>query len=259
MSDTTRSGGFSDRRSRGFSRIGAYILFLLFLVSLAPAFLPFPAADPARLLASLRELLERSTLPLVGLIFLYQGFSAPALPALWECRLARLLRPLSGLAALLYLLSSVALVGIAHRIQADGLRQLDQQREANRGALTLLRSQIRATASSTELRQLLEQQPLFRAVLGTNESPLADLSAPLPAQRGRADALLDRVEANVRADDLRRRADAAGNLLKEQVRLVLTALIYAVFHALAWLIWPRSLATLLDQVRQARADALAEA
>lgn len=45
----------------------------------------------------------------------------------------------------------------------------------------------------------------------------------------------------------------------ERLRLILTALIDAAFHGVAWLLWPRSLGPLLERVRQARAEALPEA
>lgn len=85
MTSRSGSGGFSSRRARSFSRMSAYTLLALLLVSLPIAFLPFPAGDPARLLAVLRELLERSTLSVVGTALLFTGLEAPALPALWEC------------------------------------------------------------------------------------------------------------------------------------------------------------------------------
>lgn len=255
----TGSGGFSGRRVRSYSRISGYTLLAVLLVSLPLAFVPFPAADPSRLLAVLRELLERSTLSVVGTALLFMGLEAPALPALWECRLARALRPLLLLAAAAYLFTVFALLGVGESLQADTAREFERQLQARQAALAEVRAQLAAVDSSAALRRFLEDQPLLQPVLATSESPVADPAAPLEQQRARTEALLVRVETNLRNQLGRRRADASGGLRREQLRLILTALIYAAFHGLAWLLWPSSLGPLLERVRQARAEALEEA
>lgn len=255
MTDPFTGTGFSGRRARSFARLTAYTLLSLFLISAVAAFLPPPFGRPDRLFPVLGELLaERSTLPLLALILLFAGFGGEAAPAVWEARLAALIRPLLRLAALLYLLTAVALFAVAGQIQSQGSAQLSGQTNANLKGIAELRSQFRAAADIGALRRLLEAQPPFRAVLADPTSPLADAGAPLPQQRQAALQLLDRAEANLRSDDLRRRADAGGTLQKENLRLTLTALVYGAFYLLASAFWPRSLAPLLERARAAEAS-----
>ncbi|MFS6828118.1 hypothetical protein [Cyanobium sp. ATX-6F1] len=159
MTDPSASAGFSGRRGRTFARVTAYTLLALFLVSAVPAALPFALAQPERLFGSLREILERSTLPVVALVVLYAGLSGEAAPSLWEARLAIWLRPLLRLVALLYLLTAVAIVAVAGEVQSQGLAQFKGQLQANLTGLAELRQQFNAAPDATVLRRLLEQQP----------------------------------------------------------------------------------------------------
>lgn len=255
MIDPSAGSGFSGRRTRSFARITAYTLLVLFAISALAAFLPPPFGRPERLFPVLGELLaERSTLPLLALVLLFAGFGGGTAPAVWEARLAALIRPLLRLVALLYLLTAVALFAVAGQIQSQGSAELNGQINANLKGINELRSQFRAAPDAGALRRLLEAQAPFRAVLADPGSPLADPGAPLPQQRQAALQLLDRAEANLRSDDLRRRADASGTLQKESLRLTLTALTYAVFYLLASALWPRSLAPLLERARAAKAS-----
>lgn len=254
MSDPSSAIGFSNRRARSFARLTAYALLSLFLISAVAAFLPPPFRQPERLFPVLGELLaERSTLPLLALILLFLGFGGRAAPAVWEARLAALLRPLLRLAALLYLITGLALFAVVGQIRSLSGAQISAPFDANLRAIAALRSQVRAAADGGSLRRLLEAQPPFRPLLSDPTSPLAAADAPVDRQRRAALQLLERAEANLRSDDLRRRADADGILLKENLRLSLTALVYAVFYLLASALWPRQLASLLQRARSARA------
>ena len=255
MSDPSADTGFSGRRARSFARITAYTLLVLFLISAVAAFLPPPFGRPDRLFPVLGELLaERSTLPLLGLILLFAGLVGGVARAVWEARLAALIRPLLRLAALLYLLTAVALFAVAGQMQSQGVAQLNAQVQANLKEVAALRSQVTAASDADGLRRLLAAQQPFRPMLSDPSSPLSDPTAPLPRQRQAALGLLDRAEANLRLAALRRRADAGGTLQKETLRLVLTALVYVVFYGLASVLWPRSLGSLLERARATRAS-----
>ncbi|MFY8148232.1 MAG: hypothetical protein ACOVNL_03320 [Prochlorococcaceae cyanobacterium] len=257
MTDPLAASGFSPRRTRSFARLTAYTLLSLFLISALAAFLPPPFGRPERLFPVLGELLaERSPLPLLALILLFAGFGGDTAPALWEARLVPLLRPLLRFCALLYLLTAVALVAVTGQLQGRGSAQLSGQLDAALNGIAAFRSQVRAAPDTATLRQQLEAQPPLRAMLADPSSALADAGAPLLKQRQAALQLLDRVEANLRADNLRQRADAGGTLQKESLRLVLTALVYAGFYLLASALWPRSAGPLLDRARAGKASTL---
>ncbi len=255
MNPSLTEPGFSGRRTRSFARLTGYTLLALFLISAVAAFLPPPFARPDRLFTVLGEVLaERSTLPVLALLLLYGGFSGATAAPVWELRLAALLRPVLRLVALLYLLVAIAVVGVAGQLQFQGVAQIDGQLQANLGGLSALRQQVRVSADPRQLRRLLEQQAPLRAGLSEAGSPLADPQAPLEAQRARALQLLDRIEANLRSDDLRRRADAGGLLFKEQLRLVLTSLLLALFYLLSSVLWPHSLGPTIERARAAQAS-----
>ncbi|MCP9849807.1 hypothetical protein [Cyanobium sp. Morenito 9A2] len=254
MTDPTTDQAFSTGRARSFARLTAYTLLGLFAVSVIPALLPFAFNQPERLFGSLRELLERSTLPLVALILLFAGFGGGALPAAWEVWLATVLGPLLRLVALLYLLTAVSIVAVAGEIQSQGLAQLKGQLQSTLSGLGAFRQQLRVAPDAPSLRRLLDQQPVLRPSLSNPSSPLASPSASLKDQRAAATQLLDRVEANLRSEDLRRRSDAAGNLLKENLRLAATATVYAGFYLLASLFWPARLGPWVERGRRLRAE-----
>ncbi|MGB7565613.1 MAG: HpsJ family protein [Prochlorococcaceae cyanobacterium] len=260
MTDPTTDLAFSPGRARSFARLTAYTMLGLFVVSAIPALLPLAFAQPERLFGSLRELLERSTLPLVALILLFAGFGGAALPAGWEVRLATWLRPLLRLVALLYLITAVAIVAVADEIQSQGVAQLKGQLQTSLTALKGFRQQVQTAPDGPSLRRLLAQQPPLRPSLSDPSSPLASPVASVEQQRAAAAQLLDRVEANFKAEDLRRRSDAAGNLLKENLRLAATAAIYTIFYLLASLLWPARLGAWIERGRLLRAErAFAEA
>ncbi len=250
--------GFGARRGRSFLRITAYTLLLVFVVSALPAFLPLPFGRSEALLNGLRELVERSTLPVVALVFLYQGFADGALPALWECRLALGLRLLLPLVALGYLLIAVAIVAVSMQVTGDGIRQFDQQRQGNQNLVSSFRSRLIATPDVPRLRAVLAEQPAFRSLLKDPTAVLGSADRPLSMQRQAAMALMDRAEVDLQAQYLRSRADLTGRLTSQAIRLGLTSLAYGGFYLLTGLLWPRSDPDLEERVRQSRLSCAAE-
>lgn len=242
---------FSHRRVRSLGRLCAYTLVLVFTASMLTSLFPLPFADAQRTLAFLNELLERSTLPAVALFFLFFGFSGDALPALWECQLARWLRSLLRLVALLYLISAVAILGVGQQLSRTGVAVLDGQVRTSLDNLRQFREQVNGETSVDRLRGLVARQPQILQALQQEGTPL-DQNSPLPELRQQVDRLLTRVEANVRRQSQTARANTAGQLARQMVRLSLTALIYALYYLGASLIWPRSMLATVERVRQAR-------
>ncbi|MCP9817874.1 HpsJ family protein [Synechococcus sp. Cruz-9H2] len=242
---------FSHRRVRSLGRLCAYTLVLVFIASTLTALVPLPFADAQRTLAFLNELLERSSLPAVAVLFLFFGLSGDALPALWECQLARWLRPLLRLVALLYLITAVAIFGVGQQLSRTGVAALDGQVRTSLDNLRQFRQQVDGEISVERLRGLVARQPQILQAL-QQEGTLLDRNSPLPELRQQVDRLLARVETNVRRQSQTARSNAAGQLARQMARLSVMALIYAFYYLGAFLIWPRSLLATVERVRQAR-------
>lgn len=242
---------FTARRARALARLCAYTLLVIFLISLVVALLPLPLGDPQRALGLVTEVMERSTVPLVAVLFLYFGLADDAFPGIWECRFALAVRPLLRLAALLYLLSAIAVFSAAQRLEVVGTRNLTTQLQTSLSSLGQLRDQVERAPNADVLRRLVSQQPGLIQAMGERGGALGG-QASFAQQRAVAADLLERAEANLRSQGLQRRADASGNLSRQTLRLSLTALAYAIFYLLAALIWPRSVAATLEKVLDAR-------
>ncbi|MCP9888948.1 hypothetical protein KBY96_13540 [Cyanobium sp. ATX 6A2] len=241
----------SPARARRLARLAAYTLLVIFLVTLVPVALPLPLADPSALLTLLAELLANSSLPLVALVLLLIGLAGPPLPALWELGLARWLPLLLRAVALLYLLSAVAVISIAGRIEATGSQGLEAQVQASVQRLDRLRQSLDVPTDAGALQRLLAVEPaLLQALQQRLEA--GDDAATLAQQRKLAAELIDRGLANLRAQGVRERAEASGTLRRQVLRLSLSAVVYALFHVLASLIWPLSLADTMLRVLESR-------
>jgi hypothetical protein len=244
---------FGRRQVRTLSRLCAYTLLAIFLISLLSIALPLPLADPQRSLGLMAELLERSTLPLVAMFFLFFGLSEQALPALWECRLAVWLRPLLLLVALFYLLTAIAIVGVSQRLGSTAASTLNTQVQATASGLQSLRKSVAQAPDAASLRRLLANQPALLQVL-QQLGPSLSAEAPWLEQQQQLEQLLDRADVNLKRQAQQLRADASGNLGRRSIRLSLTAISYAIFYLLCSMIWPRSVAATLERIRKARLD-----
>ncbi|APD48702.1 hypothetical protein BM449_11225 [Synechococcus sp. SynAce01] len=242
---------FSRRKARSLGRLCSYTLLLVFLASVLTTLLPPPFGDSQRLLAVMAEVLERSTLPAVALLFLFFGFSGDALPALWECWLARWLRPLLRLAALLYLLTAVAVVGVGQQISTNASASFEGQVRTSQESLSEFRRQLDGETSVERLRRVVAGQPQILQALQQEGTPL-DQNSTLPELRQQVERLLTRAEANLRRQSQVARANASGQLARQMVRLGLTALFYSLYYLAAAFIWPRSLQTTVERVLEAR-------
>ncbi len=242
---------FSLGRARTLARLCAYTLLAVFLISLLAASLPLPLGDPQRALALLTELVERSTLPAVAVLFLFTGFSGDALPALWECHLARWIRPLLRAVIVLYLILAIAVIGLGQHLRATGTASLNAQVQGSVDGLRQMRQRVKAETDPVELGRFVASQPMLQQAFQQGQAPLGP-SVPLGEQRQRIEALLDRAEANLLLQAQRRRADATGALFRQVARLTLVAIVYALFYLAAGLIWPRSVVATADRVLRSR-------
>jgi hypothetical protein len=257
---------FSARRARTLARLSAYVLLATFALTLLGGWLPVPLGDGQHVFALLTELIANSTVPVVAIFLLFHGLGGRGLPALWEWRLLRLVRPLLRLAAVLYLLTALALVGVVMHVESSGVARLDAELQGGVAGLQRLRQGVQTAQDAAALQQLLASQPGLLQALDAarlpreGDRPPADDAgtAPLSERRRQALLLLDRAEANLRVEATRRRADASGNLARQATRLGLSALVYAAFHLLASLLWPRSLLDTRERILEARAARQAE-
>lgn len=248
---------FSRRRAQSLARICAYTLLGIFLISLLAAALPLPMNDPGRAMGMLAEVLERSTLPLVAVLFLYFGMAEEALPASWECRLALWMGPLLRLAALSYLLTAVAVLSVSQRLDSLGVSGLNQQLKGGTVAIERLRQGVENAPDAPALKRLLSSQPALRQALVERGTAIDDRLAE-PERRRQLLELIDRAGINLRLQGQQTRATASGNLARQSLRLTLTALVYALFYLLAGFIWPRSVVATLVRIREARQARMAE-
>ncbi|WP_158218467.1 HpsJ family protein [Synechococcus sp. 1G10] len=248
---------FTSRRGGSLARIAAYTFLLIFLLNLLTIFLPPPFLDPERTFSSLVELVERSTLPLVAVLFLFFGLTGEALPALWECRLARLFRPLLLVAALLYLVTTFTVVAAAQRIEATGIANSKAQIERSKGELEQLRNSLLSGSNDAALQRVLSSQPgLAQALQQQGGGNWAELS--MAERRKRVEQLIDTSEVNLARQAMATRANASGKLRRQTLLTGLTAFLYTLFFLSAHLIWPRSLAATRERIFQAREARLAE-
>jgi hypothetical protein len=230
---------------------------LIFLVNLVAILLPPPFLDPERTFRSLIELVERSTLPVVAVLFLFLGLTGEALPALWECRLARWFRPLLLVAALLYLVTTLTFVAVAQRIEATGIANSKAQIERSKQELQQLRSSLRSGVDEASLQRVLNSQPaLMQALRQQPGGNWAERSTD--ERRQRLEELIDISEVNITRQALTTRANASGKLWKQSMLSGLTALFYGLFFLSAHLIWPRSLAATRERILKTRESRLLE-
>lgn len=253
---------FSARRAGTLARLSAYTLLVTFLITLVGGLLPLPLGDSQRLFSLLTELIANSTVPVVALFLLFYGLAGEGLPAHWEWRLLCAVRPLLQLAALLYLLTALALVGVFLQVESTATAHHDAELRSGLAELKRLRQALQASSDATALQQLLASQPgLLQAVdasqLGGRVQPSAAPAPSVAERRRQAALLLDRAEASLRTQVTRRRADASGNLTRQVLRLGLSALVYALFHLVSSLLWPRSLLHTRESILEARAARLA--
>ena len=248
---------FGARRGRTIARLAAYSLLLLFLISVLVAVLGSLSTDPARALNLITEVLERSTLPLVAVLFLYLGFSGDAVPAKWECRIALWMRPLLRLAALLYLITAIAVAALIPQLEAARVATLESRLQQSEQGLAALRQGVEQVGDAALLRRLLAVQPQLLRSFETEGG--ANPDEPLDVQRSRANTLLERAETNLRREYQGQRAELSFGLARQAVRLALTAFVYALFYLLVAQIWPRSLAATVERIRALRTRREAEA
>lgn len=238
-------------RLRSLARLSAYTLFAIFLISLLAAALPFPSGDPQRILALITEVLERSSLPLVALVFFFFGLVVDAIPALWECRLALLLRPFLWLVSLLYLLIALAIFPVAQGVETAGVRALNSGVESSVALIQDLRKGLDRASDAAGLRAVVSrQQGLVQAMREKGVAPGSD--APIEVQRRAAADLLDQAETNLRNQSLQQRSEATGRLTRQSLRLALLSVIFAIFYGFAGLIWPQSLDSTVERILEQR-------
>ncbi|MEB3319781.1 MAG: hypothetical protein VKI63_02435 [Cyanobium sp.] len=230
---------FSRRRLQALCRLGAYALLVEFLINLLRRFLPLPTSlEPVRLLGLIDFLLTISSMALLVVVLLFAGLADGVRPARWEWWLARLLRPLLALIAVLYVLLIPPSIVLSHQIRTNGEQALQTQTAQRAGQLKAYRNLLEKAADAPGLRRLIEAQPQMRQALSSPDSPFADPSAPLPQQRQLALRVLDRLEIGLQEATLKQRADAAGQLQLELLRLCGLSLVYGFFFALVSPIWP---------------------
>ncbi len=248
---------FTSNRAGSLARIAAYTFLLIFFVNVVAIVLPPPFLDPERTFRSLIELVERSTLPLVAVLFLFLGLTGETLPALWECRIARWFRPLLLVAALLYLLTLLTIFGAAHRIESTGIASSKEQIERSKWELQQLRRSLESGADDASLQRLLGSQPALVKALQLQGGPTwSELS--MLERRQRVEQVIDASEVNMTRQALAARANASGKLRKQAMLTGLTALFYSLFFLSAHLIWPRSLTATRERILKTREERLAE-
>lgn len=236
----TRSPGFGFTRLQMLCRLSAYTLLIEFQISALGAVLPI-RFQSERLLTDLGTILDLSSLPLLALPLLFGGLAGFARPAPWEWGLARLLRQILLLAAVIYLLMVPAAWVLGGRIQANADRILRQQTAAVVSQLNEVRRQVDLARDPRRLRGVLEAQPFpnLRRVLATVPAPSTDELRP--DERRAALSALDSELQSINGAVLRRLSDNAGALRLQSVRLSAIAIAYALFFLLSWRVWPRNL------------------
>lgn len=244
-STMSRSQSFTRSRLQALCRIGAYALLVEFLISLLRTLLPIPTSlEPTRLIGLIDFLLTVSSMALLVVVLLFAGLCDGVRPARWEWWLARLLRPFLALVAVLYVLLIPPTIVLSQQIGAAADQALRAQDAQRAGQLKAYRNLLEKASDAPALQRLVEAQPQMRLALSSPDSPFADVTAPLPRQRQLTLRLLDQIDINLQEASLRRRADGAGQLQLQQLRLCGLAVVYGFFFALVSLIWPRQLGPL---------------
>lgn len=235
-----RQDAFNLRRAQSLCRLASYVLLAEYLLGLLFAGLP-PSLAPERWLGLITMLQDTASLLVLACLLFFSGMLNAFRPARWEWRLARAARPLLALTALLFLLMVPGILGLGARIWSSTDGALRQQSSQLMAQLTEVRHQLTSAPDSATLRRLIQQQPLLQPSLTTAESPFFDTGDALSLQKSRASVLLDRIAENITLDSQRRRANASGELRKQQARLIAMSLLHATFFLMAWLVWPNGL------------------
>jgi hypothetical protein len=244
--------GLPERRGRTLARLAAYSLVVSVVFSLLLQLFPIQIRDPAWALARASLVLDQSPLLVIALVLLYYGIAEDALPALWECRLALLLRQPLRLLPLLYL-GLILVIGFAGSgVEARSVNGLRQQLDQQLRSVTQLRDTVKAQDDVRALLQLVDAQPMLQIVpvkeavesVGTlSELRVGQIRRPLLEH-------LEQLPSRLQASSLRSIANASGNVVREQLRLGIRAVTYGLFFLLAGIIWPRSMAGTMERVRR---------
>ena len=242
------AGSFTPARLQSLCRLAGYTLLFEYLLLLFVGVLPL-TRSPERLLGLVAAILDTSSLPLLALPLLFAGFSRDVRPARWEWAFARSMRGLLLVVAVLYILLIPATISLGSSIQASGDLELQMRDRFTTRQFQDYRRQLTRVERSDDLKQLLLAQPQIRSLIGGSDSPLSPSFPTLEQQKRQALRLVDRLSTNSTQQFLLQRSNASGELVKQQFRLILLALVHSLYFSLGSLAWPSRLPSASTQSR----------
>ncbi len=220
-----------------------YTLIALFALHGVVAMFPqvLGAGEPR--LAAFATLLERAPLLLIGVVFTAVGGIRREVDLdqdeSWRPRRAVQPRQVLLALAVAFLVLPLAILFSSMDVEKTAVRVAGEQSTAAITEISRIRSSLReGSYSEGQVQQLFRERPaLLRVIEAEKERepgspPLETVTTQQIIQA------LNVSERQVREQKRRAIADVQTGLLARQIRMDLTALLYALVYGLFWLVWP---------------------
>jgi hypothetical protein len=204
-----------------YGRLIGYFFLILTFLDLVETFYPPLIKDPNWLLPVVGLLVERSFVPMVGLILVFWG--AGEYRSGWERPIIKSISWLTLLVSLLYMLLIPLGVSAGLRIDKQNHDQAMTQYRQGTAQLNQIKNQIDLATDKdfNTLLQTLKQQNQFKV------NTVEELKTKLPEQ-------LDKALENLAAQTLNVQKEQRKKLLKSLIKWELGALIIATAFLLTW-------------------------
>lgn len=220
-----------------------YTLIALFALHGVAAMFPMVLAPGEPRLVALSTLLERGPLLLIGVVFTAVSSIRREVDLdqdeSWRPRRPFQPRLVLLAIALGFLVMPLAILFSAMDVEKTAVRVAGEQSKAALEEIGRLRDGLKAgTTSEGEVQRLFRERPALLRIIEIEKE--RESSAP-PLESVTTEQIVNALnvsERQVREQKRRAIADVQTGLLARQIRMDLTALLYAGLYALLWLVWP---------------------
>jgi hypothetical protein len=194
-------------------------------------------------LAALSTLLERGPLLLIGVVFVAVSSIRREVDLeqdeSWRPRQAFQPRQVLLALSLAFLVLPLAILFSSMDVEKTAIRVAGEQSTAAFQEIKTLRDGLKAgTTSEAEVQRLFRERPSLLRIIEIEKERAT--TAP-PLETVTTEQIINALnvsERQVREQKRRAIADVQTGLLARQIRMDLTALLYAAVYGLLWLVWP---------------------
>lgn len=220
-----------------------YTLIALFALHGVAAMFPMVLAPGEPRLAALSTLLERGPLLLIGVVFVAVSSIRREVDLeqdeSWRPRQAFQPRQVLLGLSLAFLVLPLAILFSSMDVEKTAIRVAGEQSTAAFQEIKTLRDGLKAgTTSEAEVQRLFRERPSLLRIIEIEKERAT--TAP-PLETVTTEQIINALnvsERQVREQKRRAIADVQTGLLARQIRMDLTALLYAAVYGLLWLVWP---------------------